>query len=151
MTSRSILPVVLLVAGISACDGRPAGAEQQDLPPLTPQRHYNGIIAGEEAYRDNSLRRQAEIGRQFNLSSDVYWRWSGASSWYPGVFEAWPMVPGSVFGWPANPVPPQITPTSIAPPNVVVAEPRPGQRAARGASWSGSETCCRQTGKQDGG
>jgi hypothetical protein len=122
--SRLILLAVLLIGGLVALAGRRAEAQQQDLPPMTPQRHYNGIVAGEEAYLGNSLRRRGEIARQYDLNADMFWRWSGISSWYPGVFEAWPMVPGSVFGWPALNAPPRITSTSIAPPNVVVAEPR---------------------------
>jgi hypothetical protein len=91
------------------------------LPPMTPQRHYNGIVAGEEAYIGNSARRQAELGRQYDLNAAMYWSGSGIASWYPGVFEPWPIVPGNIFGWPAAVSPPTITPTAIAPPMVVSA------------------------------
>jgi hypothetical protein len=120
---RPILLVCLVVGlGSTACSSA-THAQQLDLPPITPQRHYNGIVAGEEAYQGNSMRRQAEIGQQLGLNADMYWRGSGISSWYPGVFEAWPIVPGTIFGYPAAVSPPRFTPTSIAPPNIVMAAP----------------------------
>ncbi len=119
-------PILLacLTVGLGLVAGAPlAQAQQQDLPPIAPQRHYNGIVAGEEAYQGNSARRQFEISNQFGLNADMYWRGSGISSWYPGVFEAWPIVPGNIFGYPAAVSPPRFTPTNIAPPNIVMAAP----------------------------
>src|ERR1700736_73270 len=109
--------VVALAGAFSARHSSAQDLSSDDLPPITPQHSYNGIVAGEEAYRFNDARRRFEGGRQFDLNADMYWRWSGASSWYPGVFEAWPLVPGSIWGWPAAASPPRITSTRpVAPP-----------------------------------
>ena len=41
---------------------------------------------------------------------------SGAnSSFYPGVFEPWPMIPGNIWGWPAAVAPPIVSSTRVAP------------------------------------
>ncbi len=68
-----------------------------------------------DAWYLNDIRRRAEIGRQIDLESDMYWRWSGVSSYYPGVFEAWPMVPGGIWGWPSAISPPTVSGTRMAP------------------------------------
>jgi len=112
---QPILVVAVCIGLARAAAAQPPSGQEQGIAPITPQKHYNGIVAGEEAYLANDARREAEIGRQLNLNADMYWRWSGASSWYPGVFEAWPVVPGEVFGWPAAATisPPRRSPTSV--------------------------------------
>jgi hypothetical protein len=110
---QPILLAVLCIGLVRLAAAQPPSGQAQDIAPLTPQRHYNGIVAGEEAYLANDARRQAELGRQVNLSADMYWRWSGASSWYPGVFEAWPLVPGEIVGYSATAAPPRVSPTSV--------------------------------------
>jgi hypothetical protein len=112
---RPILLAVFCLCLARIAAAQPPSGQAQGLAPLTPQKHYNGIVAGEEAYLGNDARREAEIGRQATLNADMYWRWSGASSWSPGVFEAWPIVPGEIFGWPAAISPPRISPTSVRP------------------------------------
>ena len=110
---QPILLAVLCLGLARAATAQPPSGQAQGIAPLTPQLHYNGIVAGEEAYLGNDARREGEIGRQVNLNADMYWRWSGASSWYPGVFGAWPMVPGEIFGWPAAISPPRVSPTNV--------------------------------------
>jgi hypothetical protein len=112
---RAILLSMLGVGLVRVAAAQPPSGQAQGIEPLTPQRHYNGIVAGEEAYQANDARREADLGRQVNLNADMYWRWSGASSWYPGVFEAWPLVPGEIVGWPAAISPPQVSPTNVRP------------------------------------
>ncbi|HTU26163.1 MAG TPA: hypothetical protein VMF30_12235, partial [Pirellulales bacterium] len=111
----TFLFVAICVALVRISAAQPPSGQEQGIGPIAPQRHYNGIVAGEEAYLANDARRVAELNRQVGLNADMYWRWSGVSSWYPGVFEAWPMVPGSVFGWPAasSISPPHVSPTSV--------------------------------------
>jgi hypothetical protein len=111
---RLILLTTLCLCLARTAAAQPPSGQAQGILPLTPQRSYNGIVAGEEAYWANDARRTAEIGRQVNLNADMYWRWSGASSWYPGVFEAWPVVPGEIVGWPAGVSPPRVSPTNVA-------------------------------------
>jgi hypothetical protein len=110
---QPILLTVLCIGLARAAGAQPPSGQAQDIAPIAPQRHYNGIVAGEEAYLANDARREAEIGRQFNLNADMYWRWSGVSSFYPGVFEAWPLVPGEIVGWPAGVSPPRFSSTSV--------------------------------------
>ncbi|HEX4144810.1 MAG TPA: hypothetical protein VHY91_15005 [Pirellulales bacterium] len=112
---QAILFAVLCMALESVAAAQPPSGQEQGIAPLTPQKHYNGIVAGEEAYLANDARRQAEIGRQYNLIGNMYWRWSGVSSWYPGVFEAWPLVPGEIVGWPAasSISPPRLSSTNV--------------------------------------
>ena len=112
---QPILLAMLCIGLARAAAAQPPSGDEQGIAPITPQKHYNGIVAGEEAYLANDARREAEIGRQFNLNGNMYWRWSGASSWYPGVFEAWPLVPGEIVGWPAAATlsPPRMSSTSV--------------------------------------
>jgi hypothetical protein len=112
---QSILLAVLCIGLVRAAAAQPPSGQAQGIAPIAPQRHYNGIVAGEEAYLANDARREAEIGRQLNLNADMYWRWSGVSSYYPGVFEAWPLVPGQIVGWPAaaSLSPPRFSSTNV--------------------------------------
>jgi hypothetical protein len=80
-----------------------------------PPRNFSGLVSGYEAWQLNDIRRRAELARQVDLLGDMYWRWSGVSSYYPGVFEAWPMVPGNIWGWPAAISPPVVSSTRVAP------------------------------------
>ncbi len=49
----------------------------------TPVRNMSGLVSGYEAWQLHDIRRRAEIGRQVDLNADMFWRWSGASSYYP--------------------------------------------------------------------
>ena len=108
--------VVLASVGIAA----PASAQvypskaQQYGRFVSPQRNFSGLVSGYEAWQLTDIRRRAEIARQVDLNADMYWRWSGASSFYPGVFEPWPMIPGNVWGWPVAVSPPVVSGTPRA-------------------------------------
>jgi hypothetical protein len=92
------------------------------LPPQ--RRQYSPLDAGADAYRAEEGRRMAEIDSQLGLNNRMrYQSWYG--SLYRGVFEAWPMVPGDIWGYPMlNPVRQSIGQRSYqAGPNRWISEP----------------------------
>ncbi len=112
---------VLVIALVGFALSGPAAAQvypsraQQYGRFVSPTRNFSGLVSGYEAWQLTDIRRRAEIARQVDLNADMYWRWSGAGSFYPGAFEPWPMVPGNVWGWPVGVSPPVVSGTRVPP------------------------------------
>ncbi len=115
MRQLILLTTLCLCLARTAAAQPPSGQRAGHFAAYAAAKLSNGIVAGEEGLLgERCCANAAEIGRQVNLNADMYWRWSGASSWYPGVFEAWPVVPGEIVGWPAGVSPPSVSPTNVA-------------------------------------
>ena len=112
-----VLAVALVgfaLSGPAAAQVYPSRAQQYGRF-VSPTRNFSGLVSGYEAWQLTDIRRRAEIARQVDLNADMYWRWSGAGSFYPGAFEPWPMVPGNVWGWPVGVSPPVVSGTRVPP------------------------------------
>jgi hypothetical protein len=113
MKLNTLWPAMALIVLAAWQTGR--SATGQDYASQQGPRNISGLVSGYEAWQLGDIRRRAAIGMQVDLEGDMYWRWSGVGSYYPGFFEAWPMVPGSVWGWPAGVGPPRLSPTQFMP------------------------------------
>jgi hypothetical protein len=107
-----------LVSGFSVAVAQPP-------PGLPPQRRqYTPVEAAFDTLYVNDARRLAEIDMQLGLNNRMRMTsWYG--SYYRGVFEPWPMVPGGIWGYPIlNPVRQSIGQRSYqASPNRWISEP----------------------------
>jgi hypothetical protein len=115
---QSFFGSVIVLLGLAAfCRGQSSAPQVRTYPSFAPapQRNISGLVSGYEAWRLGDIRRRAAIGQQVDLEGDMFWRWSGIGSYYPGMFEAWPIVPGGNWGWPAPAAPPTVTGTRVAP------------------------------------
>jgi hypothetical protein len=80
----------------------PLGARVATAQALaTPERsQYTPLDAAADAMDRHEARRLGQINAQIGLNQQMRWRWTGLSSFYPGAFEAWPMIPGDIWGYP---------------------------------------------------
>ena len=113
--ARMIL-VVLIAAAVGALAHAQAPDDEADV--VIPQRRYNGLDAGDEAYERAEADRQFHIAVQQHLNDDLLYESSGLGGpWYYGGWggpyvtygsgldwygqrQAPPALPhGRVFGW----------------------------------------------------
>ncbi len=77
----------------------PSASQAQVAAPVE-RSNYTSLDAGRDAYYQREALRMSQINRQIDLNQQMRWRWTGISSFYPGAFEAWPMIPGDIWGYP---------------------------------------------------
>jgi len=70
-------------------------------PALPERSNYSSLDAGRDAYQQHEARRMGQINDQIGLNQRM--RMEGwISSYYPGVFQPWPMTPGYIWGYPLH-------------------------------------------------